>query len=89
MYRDALDPDLFPRAILLVYGHILDASQRLPALKQPPKDCILAIQVRRLVKRDEELAAVGFGALVRHAQHSPSIVPQRRLNLVFERFDPN
>lgn len=53
------------------------------------KHRVHAVQVRRLVKRDEELRPVGARSFVRHRHHAPRAVPQRRSDLVVESAAPD
>ena len=49
---------------------------------------MLAIKMRRLPIRQEELRRVGIFALVSHAHDSAAVVRQRAFELVSERFPP-
>ena len=84
MNDDLFNPHPLLRSILLIDLDALDPVQRLPALEQTSENRILPIQVRRLVERDEKLAPVRPRPFVRHAQRAARVVPQRRLDLVFE-----
>jgi hypothetical protein len=90
MDSDPLDGNRFLGSILPIHlnpFHLCQCRQTLVA-QYMSEYGILAIQMRRLVKTDEELATIGSGAFVRHADYSARVVPQRRSYLVFERLFP-
>lgn len=75
------------RSVLLVHLDLLDERQRPEAVvaKQLAEDGVQAVEVRRFVQQDEELAAVGPGSPVGHAHDAPLVVAQRAADLVFKR----
>ena len=87
MYGDVLDLDPLFRPRLLVYLNLLQIVEHLHALYDLPEHGILAIEMRRRRKRDEELAAIGVRPLVRHADDASRIMSEGRANLVLEELD--
>lgn len=86
MYRHPLNLDGLFGPVLLVDLGLLDLGQRDEALvaDELAKHRVEAIKMRRLVEEDEELAAVGAGSLVGHADDTALVVPERRSDLVLE-----
>lgn len=86
MYRDALDTERLSGTALLVDLDGLHLSQRGDPVvaNHLPKHGVEPIQVRRLVKGDEELGAVGAGPFVRHRHHPTRAVAQGGPDLVLE-----
>lgn len=87
------DLDLLLRPVPTVDLHVLQRLQRADTLLaglvvgievHVPEDRVLAVQVPRGPVRDEELAAVGVFALVRHAERAPRVVLQWPLEFVAE-----
>lgn len=84
MYCDSLDLDSLLGPVFLVHGYLFNVVQHLVALQDFAKDCVLAVEVRSSDKGDEELRAVGVGALVGHADDASCVVSQGRTDLIFE-----
>lgn len=79
LYADRI---LWP--VLLVDLDRLHLIKSIPPFQYATKDGVLSIKVRGLVKGDEELAAVGVGTLVGHAQNTALIVLELRLDFIFK-----
>lgn len=79
-----LDANRILWPVLLVDLDRLHLIKSIPSFQYATKDGVLSIKVRGLVKGDEELAAVGVGTLVGHAQNTALIVLELRLDLIFE-----
>lgn len=90
MDRDAFNPDLLFRAILLIHLYSLHLPQRLQGLiaKHMSKHGILAVQMGCGSEGDEELRGICAGSFIRHADDSARVVPQRRSDLVLEWLAP-
>jgi hypothetical protein len=93
MYRDPFDHDLLAfRSALLIHLnslHPLQCAAFFSSINHLAKDCILPIQMARLLECNEELAAIGSWALVRHRHHASGIMSESRyLNLVLEVLSP-
>lgn len=84
MYCDVLDLHHFLRPRLLVHCNLLDIVQHLITLQEFSKHGIFSVQMRRRRKRDEELATVRIGALVRHADYPAGVVSQGGADLILE-----
>lgn len=84
MHSHALDGTPLPRPPLAVDVDALQRIQRLPPVDHAPEHGVLAVQVRRRRVAHEELAAVGVGAPVGHADDAARGVAQRRPDLVGE-----
>jgi hypothetical protein len=84
MNLHALNLDRLLRSALLVHRDSFYRIKSLPPFQHSAKNRVLSIQVRRRRIRDVELAAVGAGSLVGHAQDAASVVSQRDLDLVLE-----
>lgn len=84
MNRHSLNPYILLRPVLLVDLDGLDFGQRCEALvaEQLAKHGVHAVEVGRGRKGNKELAAVGVGALICHAEHAALVVPQPRADLV-------
>lgn len=79
-----LDANRILWPVLLVDLYRLHLVKCIPSFQYATKDSVLSIKVRGLVKGDEELAAVGVGALVGHAQNTTLVVLELRLDLILE-----
>jgi len=64
------------RSVALVHRLILHLLEHAHALHHFAEHNVLPVQMRRLHRRDEKLAAVGVFARVGHGQESWTIVPQ-------------
>ncbi|KAL2262428.1 hypothetical protein VTK26DRAFT_1331 [Humicola hyalothermophila] len=64
-----VEAHLGPRPVLAVGRHEAHPPHHLDPLLDPPKDGVLAVQPGRRRQRDEELAPVGVGPRVGHAEH--------------------
>lgn len=53
------------------------------------KDCVLAVEMRRRGKCDEELRSIGVGSRISHAQDTCPCMFQGRVDLVCELFATN
>lgn len=86
MHRNPLDAHPLLRATLLIHLALLQPPQRLKALlpQHLAENGVQPVQMRRLVKRDEELRAVRPGALVGHGHDAALRVLQRWLDFVTE-----
>lgn len=86
MYRHLFNSKRLLRATLLVHLNSLHLRQRHHPLvaNHLPKHGIQAIKMRRLVKRKEELRAIGAGPLVGHGNEASAAVSQRGSDLVFK-----
>lgn len=69
----------------------LQPPQRNPPFipNNPPKHCIQAIQMRRLIQRHEKLRPIRARSFIRHAHRAPLTVFQARPNLILECFVPD
>ena len=65
-----VDEDVDERLVAAVGARVLDGVHDLHALDDLAEDDVLAVQVRRGHRRDEELRAVGVGARVGHREQS-------------------
>ena len=86
MDGDLLDADLLLGPVLLVDVEAFDLGEGGKALvaEEAAEDGVEAVEVGRLVEEDEELAAVGVGTLVGHADDTAGAVLQGRADLVLE-----
>src|SRR4051812_1837990 len=82
--RDLGHRDGRRRPILAIGLRLTDLLDNVDAFGDDAKDRVLAIEMRRRAERDEELAAVGIRAGVRHGQNPRAIVPKAGMELVFE-----
>lgn len=90
VYSNLFNSKRLLRTALLVYLNGLHLGKRHQALVADnlAKHGIQAIEMGRLVERDEELRAVSAGPFVGHGNEAPAAVSQRGSNLVFERTAP-
>ena len=84
VHGDTGDLDTLLWSRLLVYLEGLEVIEHLVALEHLAKDGVLPVQMRGGRKSDKELAPVGVGAFVGHAQDAAGIVSQRGADLVVE-----
>lgn len=91
MNRHTLNPHRLLWPILTINIDLLHLRQRRHPLVSydSSEHRVHPVQMRRLVERDEELRPVRPGSLVRHGQHTPRTVSQRRLDLVVKRTAPD
>jgi hypothetical protein len=90
MYRDAFNPDLQFRAILLIHLDVLHLPQCLQTLiaEHMSKHGILAVQMGCGGEGDEELRGICAGPFIRHADDPARVVPQGWSDLVLEWLAP-
>lgn len=86
MYRHPLNLHRFHRPVFLVHLNTLNPGQCREALvsKELSEYGVEPVQVRRSGEGDEELATVGVGPLVGHADDPPLVVTQSRSDLVLK-----
>ena len=89
MNGHVLHHDFLLRPALGIHLDGFQLSQHLVAANDPAEYRVLAVQMRRRRKADEELAAVRQRAFVRHAHDAARVVPQARPDLVFESLLPD
>lgn len=91
MYGDLLDEDFLLRSVLFVYFDSFDLGQRSSALipQKLAKDGVQPVQMRRLVKGDEELRPIRAGPLVGHGHGAAGVVFQRGPDLVLKGAAPD
>jgi hypothetical protein len=90
MHRDTLDLDFLFWSVLLVNlngFHLCQCCETVVS-KHMSKDRILPIQMRSLVKADEELTTIRRRSFICHTDNPSSVVAQRRSDLIFERLFP-
>lgn len=88
---DPLDDNLVLGPILLIGLDGFDLGEGGDALvaDELAEDGIEAVKVGGLIEEEEELRAVGSGALVGHGHDAARVVPQRGPDLVLERPAPD
>jgi len=84
-----LNPQNLLRLPLGVDLDRLDPVQGVPAVNDLAEDGVLAVQLRLRGEADEELRAVGAGALVGHADDATGVVAQGWADLVREGLTPD
>ena len=89
MHGNPSNPHSCFRPAFPVHRYGLDPVQNLLTSQKAPENRILAIQMRGWRKEDEELAAVGHGAFVRHADDTAGVVAKGGADLIFERGVPD
>lgn len=78
------DLDLVQRLVLRVSLDQTHSLDKLHSTFNSAKDCVFAVQPWCGRKGNEELASIGVGATVRHAEHTSASVFQRSMDFVLE-----
>ena len=83
------DRDFIYRSILRVRLDQSHLSDNPHPFFDASKNCVLAVEMRRRRKRDEELRSIAVGARIGHAENTCPCMFQGRVDLICELFATN